>query len=279
MKKSVILAAMLTLLAATGSMAENKASEHAASGHKLLVTDVPDPGQIEARIDYAYSNAEGKNDLDEKTKEQKSSASVTLATGLVKGLKVSASIPYTFMEHQESTKIDGVGDLTLGAKYSITKGLAHLPVDLAVGADWQLNSASTSAGKPGSGANVYSPYVAVSKALGMTIPYAKYQADYVVKDGQGHTNHNLTIGAEIELTHKLSLDASLKATRNASQAGLKSSNDVEVELMPYISVCKNTYLLPRVAYKFVGDVEDNAGLKLVKDKSEYKAGLGLYVLF
>jgi len=284
MKKSVILAAVLTLFAATGAMAEHESAdhataEHAVSSHKLLVTEIPNPGQVEARVDYIYSFAKGKKDTGETIRDEKSAASAFLAAGVVKGLKLSASLPYTFVQHQENTHIQGFGDLVLGARFSPTKGLVHLPVDLAVGLDWQLNTASTKLGKPGSGVNTYSPYVAVSKELGMVIPYFKYQPDFVVKQDRDQTNHNLTFGAELELTHKLSLDASLKTVFNGSHTGFKSSTDVEIELMPYINIAKNTYLLPRFAYKFVGDVEDNAGVKIAKDIDEIKTGLGLYILF
>jgi hypothetical protein len=279
MKKSAILAAVLTLFAATGAMAEHASADHAVSGHKLLVTDVPDPGQVEARIDYIYSYAEGKNASDEKVEDEKSMGAVSLGAGVVKGLKLSASIPYTFIQHRENESLQGFGDLTLGARFSPTKGLIRLPVDLAVGLDWQLNTASTNSGKPGAGVNVYSPYVAVSKAVGMVIPYFKYQPDFAVKLDRDQTNHNLTIGAELEFTHALSLDASLKTFFNGSHTGMKSSTDVEIELMPYINIAKNTYLLPRFAYKFIGDIEDDGGVKLVKDAGEFKTGLGLYFLF
>jgi hypothetical protein len=281
MKKSVILAALLTLFVATGARAEHAEAEHdhAASHHRLLVTDVPDPGEIEARADYVYSYAEGKNDLDEKIKDERSLGVVSLGAGIVKGLKLSATLPYTFVQHEEGNKIQGFGDLVLGARFAPTRGLIHLPVDFAVGLDWQLVTASTSPSKPGFGANVYSPYFAVSKELGPAIPYFKYQPDFVVKEGRDQTNHNLTFGAEIECCHQVSLDASVKVIVIGSVNGIKSSTDTEIELVPYINIAKNTYLLPRVAYRFIGDVEDAAGVKLVKDAGEVTAGLGLYILF
>jgi hypothetical protein len=274
MKKTVILAAVLTLFAATTAMAE-----HAASGHKLLVTDVPDPGQIEARIDYVYSYAEGKLEAGEKVKDEKSAGSVFLGAGVAKGLKLSATLPYTFVQHMENERVQGWGDLTLGARYSFNKGFAHLPVDVAVGFDWQLDTGVYGPGRPGAGLNVYSPYFAVSKAVGMVVPYFKYQADFAVKKDRDQTNHNITAGAELEFTHSLSLDASIKTVVNGSRPGLKSSTDVEIELMPYIKVAKNTYLLPKFAYKFAGDLETNDGVKELRDVGEVKTGLGLYFLF
>lgn len=279
MKKSVVLAAVLTLLAATGAMAEHKPAGHSASEHKLLVTDVPNPGQVEARIDYAYSNAEGKNDLEEKIRDEKNTATLFLSAGVAKGLKLYASQPYTLAQQKEGTEIEGLGDLTLGARYSITKGLVHLPLDVALGFEWQSRSASARPDRPGSGANSYSPYVAVSKSLGMTTPYLKYQPDFVNGRSEDWINQKVTVGAEIEVCHTASLDASVKTVANGSHDGFQSSTDVEIELMPYINIAKNVYLLPRVAYKFAGDLKDNAGVKLVKDVGEITTGLGLYILF
>jgi hypothetical protein len=284
MKKSAILAAVLTLFVASAALAEEEHAtanhEHAASHHRLLVTDVPDPGEVEVRGDYIYSYAEGKNELDEKVKDEASQGVLFLGAGVVKGLKLSASLPYTFAQHAENQKKQGFGDLTLGARFNPSRAhLVELPVELAVGLDWQLNSASTSPSKPGFGGNVYSPYLAVSKEIGMAIPYAKYQADVVVKSHADQTVHNLTAGAELELCHRASLDASVKVSFNGSTESAKSSTDVELELMPYLNIAKNTYLLPRVAYRFIGDVEDPAGVKVLKDAGEFKTGLGLYVLF
>lgn len=282
MKRTVILAAVLTLFTATGALAEHEAGghEHAASHHRLLVTDVPDPGEIEARADYIYSYAEGKNDLDETVKDERSLGLFSVGAGVVKGLKLSASLPYTFVQHEEGDKIQGLGDLTLGARFSPTRAqLLHLPVELAVGIDWQLNSASTNPGKPGVGANVYAPYLAISRELGIATPYFKYQPEFLVKAHRDQTTHNLTFGAEIEVCHRASLDAALKVAVHGPTTDLKSSTDVEFEVMPYINIARNTYLLPRIAYKFMGDLETTGGVKVRKDTGEITTGLGLYFLF
>jgi len=279
MKKSVVLAAVLTLFAATSALAEHKSADHAASEQRLLVTDVPDPGQVEARLDYIYSKADGKNELDEKISDEKSVGNLFLGAGVVKGLKLYASLPYTFVQHEEGEKIEGLGDLTLGARYAITKELVHLPMDVALGMEWQLYSANASADKPGSGANTYSPYVAVSKHYGMATPYFKYQPDFVNSKNDDWVDHNITVGDEIEFCNRMSLDASVKTIVNGSRDDIKSSTDVEIELMPYINIAKNTYLLPRVAYKFIGDIKNRAGEKIVKDADEITTGIGIYILF
>lgn len=279
MKKSAILAAALTLFVVTGAIAEQKTEGHEVGGHKLLVTDVPDPGQLEARLDYIYSYAHGKNDLEETIKDEKSAGSVSLAAGIVKGLKISASLPYTFVQHQENVKVVGWNDLVLGIRYSLAKSGLHLPIDLAAGIDWQMNSASTKSGKPGSGMNTYSPYMAVSKQIEMVIPYFKYQPDFSVKQDHNRTNHNLTAGVELECSHGFSMDLSAKTTFNGEHEGIKATSDVEFELMPYINVAKNIYLLPRIAYKLVGDSVTADNIKLSREVGEFKTGVGLYLLF
>ena len=49
--------------------------------------------------------------------------------------------------------------------------------------------------------------------------------------------------------------------------------------MPYINIAKNTYLLPRVSYKIIGDVKDDHYVTYTRDTQEFRAGLGFYVLF
>jgi hypothetical protein len=126
---------------------------------------------------------------------------------------------------------------------------------------------------------MFSPSVAISKNLHTVIPYVKYQPDFVVKDEGDQTVHNLTIGAEIEFSHHYSLDVAVKGVVNGHHEGLKSSTDIEIEVAPYINLSKNLYLLPRVAYKVIGDVENEEGAKLLKSADEYKFGLGVYYLF
>lgn len=269
MKKAVVFSALLSLFASTSALAE----------HKLLVTDVPNPGSFETRLDVSYSKAQWKNDLDEKIADEKTGAAVTVAAGVVEGLKLSASLPYTIAQHAEGTSIDGFGDITLGARYALTKSLVKLPFDAAVGLDWKLASADSNPGRPGTGRNDYAPYLAVSKNHHVYIPYFKYQPEFIVKEHAGQTIHNLTAGAEIEFSHHYSLDVAVKASLNGSHEGLKSSNDYEAEIAPYINLKKNIYLIPKVAYKVIGDVEDTAGVKVVKSADEYTVGIGVYCLF
>jgi hypothetical protein len=244
------------------------------------VTDVPDPGGIETRMDVTYSRAQWKNDLDEKVTDEKTGTAVTVAAGVVSGLKLSASLPYTFAQHAEGTSFDGFGDLSLGARYAITKSLVKLPFDLAFGMDWTLATAEGSKKvnlAPGS--NNFAPYLAISKNFHTIIPYVKYQPEFVVKEHAGQTIHNLTAGAEIEFSHHYSLDVSIKGSASNAHEGLKGSNDIEFEVAPYINVTKNLYLLPKVAYKLIGGVQDAEGVKIVKSADEYTVGFGVYYLF
>lgn len=267
MYKMFIPATLLTLLTATSALAE----------HKLLVTDVPDPGHVEARIDFDYTKETGKDFFLEKVSGERIGSTVTVAAGVINGLKISATMPYTINQQIEGIKANGFEDLTLGVRYSLTKSLLKLPVDIAVGFDWKLDSARRN--DPGTGDNSYSPSVAVSKNLHLFIPYVKYQPDFIVHGNNGQTVHNLTVGTEIEFSHHYSLDVKVKETFNGSVAGIKASNNFEVEVGPYINVFKNLYLLPTVSYAVIGDIETDLGEKLLQKADGYKIGFGLYYLF
>ncbi|HZV82093.1 MAG TPA: hypothetical protein VFF53_08005, partial [Geobacteraceae bacterium] len=215
----------------------------------------------------------------EKISDEKSGAVAFVGVGVADGLKLSVSLPYTFVQHEDGVKRDGFGDITLGARYIPTKSLVKLPFDAAVGIDWKTTSASTGEEDEGTGRNDYAPYLAVSRNYHTFIPYVKYQPEFIVKEHRGQTIHNLTAGAEIEFSHHYSLDVSVKASANGRSEGVKSSNDVEFEVVPYINVAKNLYLLPRVAYKIIGDQSTVDGLASIKDADEYTLGLGVYYLF
>lgn len=273
MKRTVVSAALLSLVVASSAFAE----------HRLLVTDVPEPGQMEARVDVAYSRAEAKNELGEEITDEQSGAIAAFGIGVAPGLKLSVAVPYTFVQHESepgnSIKRDGFGDIALGARYSLTKALVKLPFNAAVGIDWKTTSASSGEEDMGTGRNDYAPYLALSKNLHTVIPYVKYQPEFIVKEHRGQTNHNLTLGAEIEFSHHYSLDVALKTTANGRSEGVKSATDVEIEVSPYINITKNIYVLPRVAYKFIGDRSSSDGVTLIKDADEYTLGAGIYCLF
>lgn len=263
MKKTVVMAALLTLVTATGALAE----------HRLLVTSVPEKGQAEARLDVAYSKADGDGFEDEK-----SGAVATVGYGVTDSLKLSASLPYTFVQHEDGVKKDGFGDITLGARYALSKKV-KLPLDAAIGIDWKTTTASDGEEDMGSKKNNYAPYLAVSKNLHTVIPYLKYQPEFIAKKHHGQTVHNLTAGAEIEFGHHYTLDVAVKASANGRSEGVKSSNDVEFEVAPYIEVAKNLYILPKVAYKVIGDRSEYDGTPVFKNADEYSLALGAYYLF
>lgn len=269
MKKPVVMAALLTLVTATGALAE----------HRLLVTSVPEKGQAEARLDVAYSKADG-DDL----KDEKSGAVATVGYGVTDSLKLSASLPYTFVQHEDGVKKDGFGDITLGARYALSKKV-KLPFDAALGIDWKTTTAADGEEDMGSKKNNYAPYLAVSKNLHTVIPYVKYQPEFIAKKHEGQTKHNLTLGAEIEFGHHYTLDVAAKFTANIHgmddtfDKRVKSANDVEFEVAPYIEVAKNLYILPKVAYKVIGDRSEYDGTPVFKNADEYSLALGVYYLF
>jgi hypothetical protein len=280
MKKWGVIAVLLSLVATSAS------AEHA-----LLVTDVPDPGQVEARLDVCYRSLKGrKPSFDDITGEQVrdsgtvkdkgTGAVATVGVGVVTGLKLSASLPYTFAQHEERIRKDGFGDITLGARFVPTR-LAKLPVDLAVGIEWKTTSGEQDTG---TGHNDYAPYLAVSKNLHPVVPYLKYQPEFITKKYGGQTIHQMAAGAEIEFSDRYSLDVVVRVFANGRHEDemfgrVKSSNDVEIEASPYINLTRNLYLLPKFAYRFIGDRSMDRGWRVLWDADEYTVGLGCYYLF
>lgn len=269
MSKKILPVLLLSLLAATGAHAE----------HKLLVTDVPEPGSIEARVDFDYARAVAKNEFFEKIADEQVNTTITVGAGIIDGLKVSASLPYTLRQRSEGESIYGFDDITLGARYVLTRSLIKLPLDIAIGLDWKLDSASSKPGYPGTGDNNLSPYLAVSKKLHLLVPYAKYQPDVILKKHDTHVVHNLQLGTEVELSHRHSIDVAVKSAVNEAHGGVKSSADLEIEVVPYLNVVSNLYLLPKVAYKLIGDVTNGEDIKVLRSAGEWKVGLGIYYLF
>jgi hypothetical protein len=281
MKKWGVIAVLLTLVATSAS-----------AEHTLLVTDVPAPGQFEARLDVSYWSLTGRKPMEidavngeavrdsDKVKDKGTGAVATVGVGVARGLKLSASLPYTFSQHEEGIRKDGFGDITLGARFVPTR-LVKLPVDLAVGIDWKTTSGEKDTG---TGRNDYAPYLALSRNLHPVIPYMKYQPHFIAKESGSQTIHQITAGAEIEFSNRYSLDAAVHVFANGRHEDetfgrVKSSNDVEIELVPYINLTRNLYLLPKFAYRFISDRSMDRGWRILRDADEYTIGLGCYYLF
>lgn len=246
MKKiSVILGAML-LFAATTASAE----------HKLLVTDIVDPGHVEAEAAWEFTH------FNQDVKGNVSEAGFSIGVGLAKNLELDITLPYVLKEAVGEESAKGWGDLTVGAKYRILK---ESPITLTAAFDVEFDTGS----KAVSGDEhhiTYSPSLAISKNLGHeTIPYAFYKAAF---NSNGPDAHTLAIGLEKELNHTVTLDAKFDTTFFVGAEDLTVYN---LDLGAYLQVCKNVYVIPSVG---IGRLHADGA-----EATALKGGAALYMLF
>jgi hypothetical protein len=246
MKKCIATMVSVLVLGSTAAHAE----------HKLLITDVLDLRQFEAEATMEYSRSqvsfhtptEGGRFIRNSTETRYS-----LGAGLGHGLEVNASIPYVLAENSkfqfndsatpsEFESKSGCGDLSLGAKYAIIPD-HHGPVALTAGLDVKLDSARRK--DAGTGTTDISPFLAVSKNLGHhTTPYASYSM--VISNHDHADQHILAVGLEKQLNDIFTLDAKVTADFATATKISSSSEAYTAELVSYIQVARNFYVLPAV---------------------------------
>jgi len=250
MKKIALLIGSMLLFAASTASAE----------HRLLVTDVVDPGHAEAEIAWEFVHYNGD------VKGNASELGLSLGVGLFKNLELDIALPYVLNEKieigDESEEVKGWGDLVVGAKYRILK---ESPITLTTSFDVAFDTGSSSvSGEEHS--LVYSPSVAVSKDLGHeTKPYAFYRAMF---DSNGPDAHILAVGVEKELNHLVTLDAKFDTTFYVNAGDLRTYT---FDVGAYFQVCKSFYVIPSLGISRLD--ADGA------DATALKAGAALYFIY
>ncbi|GFO57874.1 hypothetical protein GMST_01990 [Geomonas silvestris] len=277
--KKVVMAAMGLLMTATAAQAE----------HKLLVTDVLEPKQVEMQALYEYSSIEGNlHDPVEgngKIKSHASEANLSVGIGLLHGLEVTASVPYLFNERTSASfasgaadteKRDGIGDFALEGKYRLLGG-EEAPVTVVTGLGLKFDTAGTRNG--GTGSTDVSPFIAASMNLPRHhTPYAIYRAN--LRSGEANPDtHTLSLGLEKEVNHTFTLDAKIDANFNTATSHVSSNQDFVFELSSYIQVAHNFYVLPNVAYLTATDQTLKVTDTRVTGQDGYRVGASLYYLF
>jgi len=259
-------------------------AQTALAEHKLLSTDVLDAGQVEAKAGFEVLNAEYDIDSIGTLKANAQEVRLSVGAGVGAGLEVSASLPYVIFEKEhfegeQEEEADGLGDLTVGAKYSLLHG-EEAPVQLALGLDVKFDTASDAAESVGTGTTDISPYITVSKEVAEhTALYATYRAVFV--DNGGSDSHSLTVGVEKGLTETVTLDLALAATLHTSDDEMDSFETYGAEVALYLETAKNLYLLPSFAVEQSTsfDFEEGGMSYEVDPKPAYRAGLALYYLY
>jgi hypothetical protein len=279
MKKCIAAMVSVLVLGSTAAHAE----------HKLLVTDVLDLRQFEAEATMEYSRtqasfhtpAEGGRIIRNSTESR-----YTLGAGLGHGLEVNVSVPYVLAENSkvqfndpatpsEFENKSGFGDISLGAKYAIIPE-HHGSVALTAGLDVKLDSARRK--DAGTGTTDISPFLAVSKDLGHhTTPYASYSL--VISNHDHADEHILKVGLEKQFNDIFTLDANVSADFATATKRVSSSEAYTAELVSYIQVARNLYVLPSVFAGF-GSRAHSKDIDLTTG-SPFAAGgsVSLYYLF
>lgn len=276
--KKIAMAAMGLLMTATAAQAE----------HKLLVTDVLEPKQVEMQALYEYSSFEGNlHDPavgDGKIRKHASEGNLSVGVGLLHGLEVTASIPYLFHERTtasfadgaETEKKDGFGDFALEGKYRLLGG-EEAPFTVVTGLGLKFDTAGTTKG--GTGSTDVSPFVAASMHLPRHhTPYAIYRAN--LKSGAENADvHTLSLGLEKEFNHTITLDAKIDANFNTSSSLATSNQDFVFEISSYIQLAHNFYVLPSAAYLTATDQTVKTTDTRITGQDGYRVGASLYYLF
>lgn len=277
MKKSVV-ALVGILLSATAAQAE----------HKLLVTDILEPKQVEAQAKFEYARLKGDlnspTEGDGKITSYALESNFSLGVGLLKGWEVTASVPYLLSEREKAQfngaearygKRDGVGDFALETKYRVWGG-EQVPWAMVAGLGLKFDTAG--ANNAGTGTTEVSPFLAASHRLDHEhTPYAVYRV--TVRNHGENDTHTLTLGLEKELNHTVTLDAKVDANFNTSSDKRSRNQDFLFELSSYIQVAHNLYLLPSVSYALANSYTEKADEVRVSSLDGFRGGVSLYYLY
>jgi len=229
----------------------------AGADHRLLVTDVLDPGKLDAAIAWEWARSAEESFTG-------SAIGFSVGAGVAKNLEVSVSAPYVLFNKLKWFSTDsGWGDLTVAAKYKI---LDENPFTLTAGLGVTLDTGSS---RFSSGDTEYSPLIAISKDLGHeTKPYFAYKP--VLRGEDQLDTHTIRIGIEKELNHLVTFDGSFDMAFY-SGGGAHDLREYTLDLATYLQLAKNFYLIPSAGFSYI-TVES-------EDATAWTLGTALYYMF
>jgi hypothetical protein len=279
MKKKILVALMGVMMSSTVAHAE----------HKLLITDVLEPKQIEgqAQFEYVHTSFDARvfGLKTGKATTNSTESNYSLGVGLGHGLEVTASIPYLFNERTRTEVLgeseienrDGIGDFALEAKYLLLGGEEERYA-VVTGLDLKFDTASEKHAA-GTGTTDVAPFIAASTKLGHHfIPYGVYRA--TLRNHDAPDTHTLSVGVEKEFCRTFTLDAKMDTNFNTATRDFRAYEDFVFELTGYVQVAHNFYLLPTVAYVKTTDIEGkNLPVPASASGDGFRGGLSLYYLY
>ncbi len=278
MRNRLVWIALVGLALSSAAKAENK----------LFITDVLDPGQMEAQgtlrstrsSNVSFSSSFGPTGSGYR---RTSRATVSLGRGISDGLQLDAAIPYVLVDDEINTingvtttrDQSGVGDLDVGLKYRLA-GAEKGPYVVSARLDIKPQTADSN--RAGTGATNVSPQLALSLRIGDSLrPYGAYIAT-LRNHGRADT-HTLIVGVEKTFSEIVvaTLDTSASInTASDTEAGYGTSG---ISLSSYLQVGRNLYLIPALSFAWIGEQRTFSGSSRADRQTVRAASFGIYYLF
>ncbi len=255
----------------------------AKAENKLFITDVLDPGQMEAQGTLRSTRSSNVSFTSGTGYRRTSRATVSLGRGLSDGFQLDATIPYVLVDDEINTvngvtttrDQSGIGDLDIGLKHRIA-GAERGPYVVSGRLDIKPETADSN--KAGTGATNISPQLAASFRVGDSVrPYGVYQATFR-NHGQGDT-HTLTIGVEKTFSETVIATLETAASINTASDTDASYDRYAIALSSYLQVERNLYLIPALSFSWIGEQRTISGSSRVDSQTVRAASLGIYYLF
>ena len=255
----------------------------AKAENKLFITDVLDPGQMEAQGTLRFTRSSNVSFTSGSGYRRTSRATVSLGRGLGDGFQLDATIPYVFVDDEINTvngvtttrDQSGIGDLDIGLKYRIA-GAEKGPY--AISARLDIKPETANSNRAGTGATNISPQLAASLRISDNLrPYGIYQATFR-NHGQADT-HALTIGVERTFSETVIATLETTASMNTASDTRASYDTYAIALSSYLQVGRNLYLIPALSFSWIGEQRTISGSSRVDSQTVRAASLGIYYLF
>lgn len=215
----------------------------------LVITETLEPGQVGVDVSYTFQHQERNIGGGGKEYLNTSASDFSLGVGLIPNLEIDFSVPYVYSDHSKTefpsditpslqySKVDGVGDLTVGARYAIIapKGDGFR---LAAGIDVTFDTAG--AKNAGNGTTDISPIIAASYQSKNMKPYFAYQPTFRNKNAPDR--HDISIGSHFHVTDSLILNPKFNVGIVGASSATTSFEDYTFRLSAYYKLMKGLYL-------------------------------------
>ncbi len=260
----------------------------AKAENKLFITDVLDPGQMEAQGTLRFTRSSNvsftsSSGLTGSGYRRTSRATVSLGRGISDGFQLDAAIPYVLVDDEINTvngvtttrDQSGIGDLDMGLKHRIA-GAERGPY--VVSARLGIKPETADSNKAGTGATNISPQLAASFRIGDSLrAYGVYLATL---RNHGHADtHTLIVGVEKTFSETVVVTLETTASINTASDTEAGYDTHGIALSSYLQVGRNLYLIPALSFSWIGEQRTLSGFSRADSQTVKAASLGIYQLF